>query len=86
MPVLILPSYRALPVTYTTGPGCSKLTMSSVNVSLKFQIVISQIRQYFVENMWEAKASLIVSTKNISVIGYKAIKHIKIDLLTSSLS
>ena len=30
-----------------TGPGCSKLTTSLVNVSLKFQTLISQIRQYF---------------------------------------
>ena len=29
------------------GPGCSKLTTSLVNVWLKFQTVISQIRQYF---------------------------------------
>ena len=29
------------------GPGCSKLTMSLVNVSLKFQTLISQISQYF---------------------------------------
>ena len=27
--------------------GCSKLTTSLVNVSLKFQTLISQIRQYF---------------------------------------
>ena len=27
----------------TTGPGCSKLTMSLVNVSLKFHMLISQI-------------------------------------------
>ena len=31
----------------TTGPGCSKLTTSLVNVSLKFQTLISQIHQYF---------------------------------------
>ena len=30
-----------------TGPSCSKLTMSLVNVSLKFQTLISQICQYF---------------------------------------
>ena len=32
---------------YWPGPGCSKLTTSLVNVSLKFQTVISEIRQYF---------------------------------------
>ena len=31
----------------TTWPGCSKLTTSLVNVSLKFQTLISEIRQYF---------------------------------------
>ena len=30
-----------------SGPGCSKLTISLVNVSLKFQTLISNIRQYF---------------------------------------
>ena len=29
------------------GPGCSKLTMSLVNVSLKFQTLISNKYQYF---------------------------------------
>ena len=30
-----------------SGPGCSKLTMSLVNVSLKFQTLISEICHYF---------------------------------------
>ena len=30
-----------------SGPGCSKLTLSVVNVSLKFQNLISEICQYF---------------------------------------
>ena len=30
-----------------SGPGCSKLTASLVNVSLKFQTLISNICQYF---------------------------------------
>ena len=29
------------------GPSCSKLTTSFVNVSLKFQTLISEICQYF---------------------------------------
>ena len=29
------------------GPGCSKLTMSLVNILLNFQKLISQICQYF---------------------------------------
>ena len=32
---------------YETGPGCSKLTTSLVNVSLKFQTLISQTCKYF---------------------------------------
>ena len=38
--------------------------MSLVNVSLKFQMLIS------------AKASFIFTTKNISVFGYKVSKHL----------
>ena len=61
-----------------SGPGCSKLTTSLVNVSLKFQMLISQICQYFLLRKCEkrAKASLIFSTKNISVFGYKVLKHL----------
>ena len=36
-------------VTERPGPGCSKLLTSSVNVSLKFQMLISQIHQYFLK-------------------------------------
>ena len=61
------------------GPGCSKLTTSLVNVSLKFQTLISEIRQYFLlKNMrsfCDAKAFLIFN-KIISVIGYKVVKHL----------
>ena len=60
------------------GPGCSKLTTSLVNEPLKFQTLISQIRQYFllknVRSFCIAKASLIFSTKNFSVFGYKVAK------------
>ena len=64
------------------GPGCSKLTTSLVNEMLKFQTSISEICQYFLLKKCEkllhcnAKASLIFSTKNISVFGYKVIKHL----------
>ena len=34
-------------LVFIPGPGCSKLTTSLVNVSLKFQRLISQICQYF---------------------------------------
>ena len=51
----------------TPGPGCSKLTTSLVNDSLKFQTLIAQICQYFcrknVRSFCIAKASLILSTK-----------------------
>ena len=36
-----------------SGPGCSKLTMSLVNVLLKFQTLISQICQYFLSKKSE---------------------------------
>ena len=36
-----------------SGPGCPKLTMSLVNVSLKFQTLISQICQYFLLKKFE---------------------------------
>ena len=34
-------------LNWQSGPSCSKLTTSLVNVSSKFQTLISQIRQYF---------------------------------------
>ena len=64
----------------TSGPGCSKLTTSLVNVSLKFQMLISEICQYFcwknVRSFCTAKASLFFTTKNISVFGNKVLKHL----------
>ena len=65
--------YMQTRTTSTCGPGCSKLTTSLVNVSLKFQTLISQIRQYFLLKKCEkllqcsAKASLIFQQK-ISVL------------------
>ena len=59
----------------TFGPGCSKLLMLLVNVSLEFQTLISDICQYFLlkkcEKLLQYNASLIFSTKNISVFGSK---------------
>ena len=66
---------------WASGPGCSKLTMSLVNISLKFKMFISEIRQYFL-----LKFALHFSTKNISVFGCKVVKHLTVDLLTGSLS
>ena len=52
---------------YKSGPGFTELTTSLVNVSLKFQKLISQIHQYFLlkklRSFCSAKASLIFSTK-----------------------
>ena len=61
--------------TNTPGSG-SKLTTSLVNVSLKFQMLISQIHQYFLLKKCKKLASHIFSTKNISVFGYKVVKHL----------
>ena len=55
----------------TPGHGCSKLTKPLVNVSLKFQTLISYIRHYFL-------LKKLFSTKKFSVFGYKVVK-----LLTS---
>ena len=35
------------------GPGCSKLTTLLVNVSLTFQMLISEIRHYFLLKKYE---------------------------------
>ena len=40
------PTGRDTKTTYSTGPSCSKLTTSLVNVSLKFQTLILQIHCY----------------------------------------
>ena len=67
---------------YRSRPSCSKLTTSLVNISLKFQKLFSQICQCFLLKKCEkllqciAKASLIFSTKNFSVFGYKFVKHL----------
>ena len=58
---------RDLCAIITTGPSCSKLTKSLVNVPLNFQKLISQICQHFLmkkfEKLLQCKASLILSTK-----------------------
>ena len=50
-----------------SGPGCTKLSMSLVNVSLKFQTLISNIRQYFLlkkcEKLLQCKSFSHFSTK-----------------------
>ena len=57
--------------------GCSKLTTSLVNVSLQFQTLLSEIVHKFLSKTFEKlKASLIISTKNFSVFGYKVMKYL----------
>ena len=52
---------------YSKGPSCSKLTTSLVNVSLKFQTLISQIRQYFLMKKCEKLKLLSFLQQKISV-------------------
>ena len=63
------------------GPGCSKLMTSLVNISLKFQKSKNEIFQYFLlkkcEKLLQCKSfSHFFKKKNISVFGYKVVKHL----------
>ena len=62
------------------GSGCSKLTTSLVNVSLKFQMLISEICHYFLlkkcEQLLQCKSFSRFFNKNFSAFGYKVIKHL----------
>ena len=60
-----------LGVKISTGVGGSKLMTSLVNVTLIFQTLIIEIRHHFL-----LKKCLFFSTKNISVFGYKVVKHL----------
>ena len=66
--------------TLRTRASCSKLTTSLVNVSLKFQTVVSEIRQYVLLKKSEAfalqKLLSFFSTKIFSVFGNKVVKHL----------
>ena len=78
---VLLNDSRPLCFSKHSGPSCSKLTTSLVNVSLKFQTLILQIHCYFLLKKCEnplhckknvrilctAKDSHIFSTKNNSV-------------------
>ena len=57
------------------GPSCSKLTTSLVNVSLKFQTLLSEISQYFFVEKCEKLFSYFFN-KKFSVFGYKVVKHL----------
>ena len=69
-----------LHVSKTSGPGCSKLTTSLVNKTLKFQKLISEICHYFLlkkcEKLLQCKSLSHFFNKNFSVFGYKVIKHL----------
>ena len=54
-------------VSALTGPGCFKLMMSLVNVSLNFQKLISQICQYFLLKKCEKLLRLSFFQQKISV-------------------
>ena len=81
-----LPAYR-LNFTFTflsksyyrSGPGCSKLT-SLVNVSLKFQTLISPTCKYFLSKKFvkllQCKSFSHFFNKNFSVFGYKVVKQL----------
>ena len=65
-------------IAWQPGPGCSKLMTSLVNETLKFQTLVFQICQYFLSKKCE-KAFARFShffNKNISIFGYKAVKHL----------
>ena len=63
---------------FFSWPGCSKLTMSLVNVSLKFQMLISEIWKYFSLKKCEklCKSFSHFFNKKISVFGCKVVKHL----------
>ena len=61
------------------GPSCSNLMTSLVKVTLKFRMYIFEICQYFLlekyEKLLQCKLPYFFN-KNISVFGYKVIKHL----------
>ena len=60
-----------------SGPSCSKLIMSLVKYSLKFQMAIFQIHCYLLLKKCEnAKDSHILSTKNNNVFAYVVGVHL----------
>ena len=72
-------SLRCL-VKQASGHGCSKLTALLDNVSLKFQMLISEIHQYFLlkncEKLLHCKSFCHFFNKNIIVFGNKVVKHL----------
>ena len=63
--------YGKIPGIWLPGPGCSKLTTSLVNVSLKYQTSKTEICQYFLlkkcEKLLQCKKLLSFFQQKISV-------------------
>ena len=69
-----------LTLCFRSGPCCSKLTASLVNISLEFQMLISDIRRYFLlkkcKELLQCKSFSHFLNKKISVFGYKVVNHL----------
>ena len=66
------------PTRMTPGPGCSKLTTLLVKNALKFQMLKSQICQYFLsKKMFLSKKCSHFFNKNFSVFAYRVVKHLR---------
>ena len=69
--VVVMLSLTPNPDNYSSGPGCSKLMTSLVNVSLKFQTLLSHISQYLLlkkcEKLLQYKSSSQLFNKSNSV-------------------
>ena len=57
-----------------SGPACSKLTSPLVNVSLKFQTLISEKCHFLLKKKMRSFSHFF--NKNISVYGYKVVKYL----------
>ena len=64
----------------TTGPSCSKLTMSLVNDSLKFTLSDTHMLKFFADKMWVAfavqKQLTFFSAKNIRILCIECAKTV----------
>ena len=70
-------SYKIHQIFFISGSGCSKLTTSLVNVSLKFQTLISKIHPYFYRKKTKTLQKLLsFFNKYICVFGYKVVKYL----------
>ena len=45
--ICVVSPFKDISLQYQSGPGCSKLTILLVNILLKFQMLTSEICQYF---------------------------------------